>query len=347
MKKFILGSLLFAISYNTDAQVDTIYLDSSKGLVGDYAALFTDIIRWDGVDSYYGRQNSGGGNPVSNHYFHTNFVDRMIINSNGNVGIGTTTPTARLDLKSSNFDIISLSTMTHTTPFVIKKDADGLKLWDEGSLSNIWEARTNGHFIVNNKVGIGTTSPTDKLHVNGSVRSESQFVISGIGAFNADSGNMKMWSVGSLILASGSNNEHMRIQSNGNIGIGTADTKGFKLGVQGKIAAEEVKVAVYTNWADFVFKSNYNLPTLKEVEKHIKEKGHLKDIPSEEEVAENGILLGEMDSKLLQKIEELTLYTIAQEKTIEEQAKKIEQLELLNKKFLELQSRLEKLEPKK
>tara|TARA_B110000908_G_C10126573_1_gene390174 strand:- start:217 stop:954 length:738 start_codon:yes stop_codon:yes gene_type:complete len=112
--------------------------------------------------------------------------------------------------------------------------------------------------------------------------------------------------------------------SSGNVGIGTADTKGFKLGVHGKIAAEEVKVALYNNWADFVFEKEYKLPTLKEVESHIKENGHLKDIPSAKEVAKNGIYLGEMNSKLLQKIEELTLYTIQQQKEIIEQKEKVE-----------------------
>ena len=68
------------------------------------------------------------------------------------------------------------------------------------------------------------------------------------------------------------------------IAIGTTDTKGFELGVNGKIAANEVKVATYPNWPDFVFENNYDIPTLKEVESHIKEKGHLKDIPSAKEV---------------------------------------------------------------
>jgi hypothetical protein len=108
--------------------------------------------------------------------------------------------------------------------------------------------------------------------------------------------------------------------------------------VNGKIHTKEVKVDLI-GWSDFVFENNYNLPTLKEVENHIKEKGHLKDIPSAKEVAENGIFLGEMDSKLLQKIEELTLYTIAQEK-------KIKELESLNSKFIEILKRLEKLEKK-
>ncbi len=89
------------------------------------------------------------------------------------------------------------------------------------------------------------------------------------------------------------------------VGIGTRDTQGYKLAVNGKIRAKEIKVD--TGWSDFVFYDNYELPTLIEVENHIKEKGHLKDIPSAKEVEENGIFLGEMDAKLLQKVEELTL----------------------------------------
>ena len=128
----------------------------------------------------------------------------------------------------------------------------------------------------------------------------------------------------------------------GPLGIGTTNVGSWKLAVNGAIRAKEIKVE--TGWSDFVFYDNYKLPTLKEVENHIKEKGHLKDIPSAEEVEKSGIFLGEMDAKLLQKIEELTLYTIAQEKKIkklekqnskvEEQEKKIERLEFLVQKLL-------------
>ena len=114
----------------------------------------------------------------------------------------------------------------------------------------------------------------------------------------------------------GTPTEKFRISANGNVGIGTTNPGSWKLAVNGKIRAKEVKVE--TGWSDFVFYDDYELPTLEEVEMHIEEKGHLKDIPSEKEVEENGILLGEMNSKLLQKIEELTLYTIQQQKEIEE-----------------------------
>ncbi len=134
----------------------------------------------------------------------------------------------------------------------------------------------------------------------------------------------------------------MIINHSGNVGIGTTNPNGWKLAVNGQIRAKEIKVE--TGWSDFVFYDDYKLPTLLEVENHIKENGHLKDIPSAKEVEENGIFLGEMDSKLLQKIEELTLYTIQQEKKIEQQTKEIEKLKSLNEQFLELQKRLEKLE---
>ena len=123
----------------------------------------------------------------------------------------------------------------------------------------------------------------------------------------------------------------------GNVGIGITNPKN-KLDVNGTIHSKEVKVDM-TGWSDFVFKKEYNLPTLAEVENHIKAKGHLENIPSEEEVLKNGINLGEMNAKLLQKIEELTLYSI-------QQSKEIEALKEENKSFKTLSERLSKIEQK-
>lgn len=100
----------------------------------------------------------------------------------------------------------------------------------------------------------------------------------------------------------------VRVDRLGNMGIGTETTTGYKLSVNGNIRASEVKV--YTGWADYVFKEDYQLPTLDDVEDHIKKHGHLINIPSEADVDANGILLGEMNAKLLEKIEELTLYIL-------------------------------------
>ena len=106
--------------------------------------------------------------------------------------------------------------------------------------------------------------------------------------------------------------EHMRIKFNGNIGIGTANPD-EKLSVKGTVKAMRVKVT-QTGWADFVFAPSYRLPPLGEVERFIRQNRHLPEIPSEKEVAENGVDLGEMNRRLLQKVEELTLYIIQQEK---------------------------------
>jgi len=92
-----------------------------------------------------------------------------------------------------------------------------------------------------------------------------------------------------------------------------------------------IKLTVQSSWSDFVFNDNYFLLSLTELENYIKENGHLPDIPSESYVKENGIDLGEMTSKLLQKIEELTLYVIDLNKQVELMKKENEDMKTLLK----------------
>ena len=138
--------------------------------------------------------------------------------------------------------------------------------------------RVRMHIDQYGKIGVGTVNPSSEFDVNGTISSHN-------------------------LLTSGS------------IGIGTANTEGYKLAVNGVIRAKEIKVE--SDWADFVFKKDYKLPTLKEVETHINENGTLPGIPSEAEVKANGVNLAETNALLLQKIEELTLYIIQQEKRME------------------------------
>lgn len=108
----------------------------------------------------------------------------------------------------------------------------------------------------------------------------------------------------------------------GNVGIGTTLAQnpwGYRLAVKGKIGAHEVQIENNSMaWSDFVFNDDYKLMSLGDLEKYINENNHLPEIPTEQEVRENGLLVSEMNAKLLQKVEELTLYVIQLKKEIEE-----------------------------
>jgi len=92
----------------------------------------------------------------------------------------------------------------------------------------------------------------------------------------------------------------------GNVSIGTADSHGYKLAVDGTIFSKEAAVSPQ-GWPDFVFEDEYDLMSLDDLRSHLKVHKHLPDIPDEEEVRTFGIGLGDINEKLLQKIEELTL----------------------------------------
>ncbi|WP_298544457.1 hypothetical protein [uncultured Aquimarina sp.] len=335
--------------------------------------------------------------------------DILTLTSNGNVGIGTTNPQSKLEIKQSGTIggtwNPSGSFLTISDSGSSKMIIDSNEIYGSGTLHigsktgdiirfrTVSENSTSDKVVIkeNGNVGIGTTTPSAKLQIEGQTKVGKWGVLTldwtnetnwggssnkwaGYIGFNSSrndedpkdyyKGNNKYTSKG---VFEGSNygfrwlyrnhnnhdsdaqhqlSEYMRLTNDGNLGIGTTNTQGYKLAIAGKAVAEEVKVALQTNWPDYVFKDTYQLPTLQQVEDHITTKGHLINIPSAAEVSENGIQLGEMNAKLLEKIEELTLYTIAQEKRLKEQQKTLIKQEDEISVLKSQSSRINKLEEK-
>lgn len=113
----------------------------------------------------------------------------------------------------------------------------------------------------------------------------------------------------------------------GTVGIGTTQTKGHTLAVNGDIIATKVQVATYANWPDYVFDKDYKMMSLDTVERYITENHHLPNIPSAEDVKIQGFDFAEMNAALLQKTEELTLYLIEMKKENEKLKKQIETIQ--------------------
>lgn len=172
------------------------------------------------------------------------------------------------------------------------------------------------------KIGIGTINPEHgKIQIYGSGASEGITLWTNSGEMTS-----RIWinpSQKLFHISRGSDPvKGFTLDNDGNMSVGTLDNGTHKLAVEGSIGARKIKVEV-SEWSDFVFEKSYNLRTLEETEEYINENGHLPEIPSKAEVTENGINLGEMDSKLLQKIEELTLYLIEQNKKIDKLQKEV------------------------
>jgi len=194
-------------------------------------------------------------------------------------------------------------------------------------------------------VGVNTTTPTWPVEVVGDVLQLSNASHGGFFRLTSSNGSIEIASgndansyidfkgignttsdyVGRLLF--NDNNGFTFLQMGGGVKVGINTSKPQStLAVKGKITAQEVEVT-NTGWADFVFEPEYKLMPLSEVKAHIQEKGHLPEIPSAADVAANGVNLGESQVKLLQKIEELTLYVISLSEENERQQKEIQALQ--------------------
>jgi hypothetical protein len=175
-------------------------------------------------------------------------------------------------------------------------------------------------------VGIGTDIPETKLNV-----------IGGTDVGNASGGYLQLGAENSTNV--GFDNNEIQARSNGvvsrlhlNYGGGTVQIGNatapatYSLAINGKVICEELKIQASSNWADYVFASDYSLKSLDELQNFITTHHHLPNIPDAKTIEKNGIEIGDMQKRMMEKIEELTLYILQLEEKNKLQDKEIELL---------------------
>jgi cytoskeletal protein CcmA (bactofilin family) len=226
---------------------------------------------------------------------------------NGNIGIGVAPGAERLTVGGNAY----VNGLLTTETLIVKQKLD-LK----GTLS------------LAGPLGVGIADPQAMLHVNGDGIFEGNLKANKITVNEIEIAGATSPDDTPTSVSFGDN-----LFVNGSMGIGTTKIEGYRLSVDGKIrAGDDIKVYSSTEWSDFVFEKDYKLKSLNEVEQYIKKHGHLSEIPSAREVSSNGVELVKMDAKLLQKIEELTLYMIEMKKENANLMKEITELKSSRRK---------------
>jgi len=257
-------------------------------------------------------------------YLNNNSNQNILLgNGGGRVGVGTNAPESRLHVKGD----LTLESAGNTKTFSIRTNPNGdIQFVTQVSPVPPLPPMPITRMVISDQlgyVGIGTSSPSSKLHVRGDLRLENPSTDREFVVRTADNGDLQFNS-----LSGTEQSTRMVItDANGLVGIGTSSPPlGYRLAVNGRVICEEVRVQLSEDWPDYVFSPEYCLMPLDELEKSITAEKHLPGIPSAAEVKGGGIAVGEMQALLLEKVEELTLYLLQMKKENEALRQAVESL---------------------
>jgi hypothetical protein len=382
------------VGINTTAMIGSANFVAKSNNVTSYGGMYIDMAGTSGRKPFYGYAVGGLAkawtyyDEATSQFRLYNGGDQFVVDNTGQIGIGTLTPSAKLNVETTgtsavmkvtkpwtgvgatNFNLVEISN-AYTFGYGTGLQASGGQIGVKGVASNgaetgygvygsgfgaagttygvygtagstagtsigVYGIATSGtsqyagYFVgrgyFSGSLGIGTSTPDVKLHIEGGT--DAELASGGFGVFGSTTSlNIAMdnneimarnnGAASTLFLNNDGGNITM-CDASGSVMIGTAvPATGYLLSVDGKVMCEELKVQMSGSWPDYVFADDYTLPTLYELEASIKQNKHLPGIPSAAVVEAEGIEVGAMQVQMMEKIEELTLYIIELQKQID------------------------------
>ncbi|MBP9879676.1 MAG: hypothetical protein WBP31_05725 [Chitinophagales bacterium] len=382
------------VGINTTAMIGSANFVAKSNNVTSYGGMYIDMAGTSGRKPFYGYAVGGLAkawtyyDEATSQFRLYNGGDQFVVDNTGQIGIGTLTPSAKLNVETTgtsavmkvtkpwtgvgatNFNLVEISN-AYTFGYGTGLQASGGQIGVKGVASNgaetgygvygsgfgaagttygvygtagstagtsigVYGIATSGtsqyagYFVgrgyFSGSLGIGTSTPDVKLHIEGGT--DAELASGGFGVFGSttslniamDNNEIMARNNGatSTLYLNNDGGDVSMCYAGGNVMIGASvPATGYLLSVDGKVMCEELKVQMSGSWPDYVFADDYTLPTLYELEASIKQNKHLPGIPSAAVVEAEGIEVGAMQVQMMEKIEELTLYIIELQKQID------------------------------
>ena len=329
------------VGIGTASPIDKLHIQGGRLRLEETTYPWISFVNGGTLRGFIGAENANlrigtwPGNTTGSILLRTNGIDRAGLTEDGNFGIGLLNPSEKLHIRGDvRIDAETNSSAGRLQIYGGTNTSAGINFFQNittpsslgtiffGNTGSTWFSNSVGNliFIGQNGVGINTSSPLARLHIPTGQDAGLGSTTNGYLMLGQDAGANIIIDNNEIIARNNGVAAPLTLQNDGGtVRIGNVPVpNGYLFAVKGKMITEEVRVQLSGNWPDYVFEKSYNLMSIQNLSSFIAKYKHLPNIPQASIVEKEGMEVGDMQKRMMEKIEELTLYIIQLQQQIDE-----------------------------